>query len=79
MISSGEEVVYQDVTPGEPEQNGRCCLNGVGPVVSRVGVVVETFVGSAGSGMVDRSVVGRLELDVRGETWKKKPQTHLDP
>lgn len=24
-----EEVVYQVVTPGDPDENARCCLNGV--------------------------------------------------
>ena len=28
-MECAEEVVYQVVTPGEPEENGRCCLNGV--------------------------------------------------
>ena len=68
-------MVYQAVTPGEPEQNGRCCLNGVGPEVSRVGVTVEVVVGGpgsmAGAGTVGWSVVEWLGLDVRGENDEK--------
>lgn len=29
MISWAVEVVYQVVMPGDPDENARCCLNGV--------------------------------------------------
>ena len=54
-MSCAEEVVYQAVTPGEPEQNGRCCLNGVS--VDTVSVVVTAAV--LGVSLRGFGVVGR--------------------
>jgi hypothetical protein len=82
-MSSVEEVVYQMVTPGEPEQKGRCCLNGVNGdelvlVMGKVALEVEArelagceSVGRSEIGweMVGPVVVGGLRPDVSdGET-----------
>jgi len=73
-MSCAEEVVYQVVTPGEPEQNGRCCLNGVGRDRGSVMTVGPAAVLADGSAIVIDSevvgplVTGGLELDVSGET-----------
>ena len=60
MISSVEEAVYQLVTPGEPEQNGLCCLNGVD--VDVVLVAVGGLVIGSGS-TLDSEVVGPPVVD----------------
>lgn len=72
-MSCVEEVVYQAVTPGEPEQNGRCCLNGVGVVfIVIAGVVVLADISvTIGPEVVGPLIAGRLELDVSGKTRKK--------
>ena len=75
-MSCAEEVVYQVVTPGEPEQNGRCCLNGVGRDMESVMVVGPAAVLTDGSVMIGSEVVGPLvtgglELDVSGETRQR--------
>ena len=54
-MSCAEEVVYQAVTPGEPEQNGRCCLNGVSVDIASVVVAAAALGGSSR----DFAVVGR--------------------
>ena len=72
-MSCVEEVVYQVVTPGEPEQNGRCCLNGISsemaPIVA-AGTAVSVD-GSAIDSEVGPLVAGGLGPDVSGETRKK--------
>jgi len=66
-MSSVEEVVYQMVTPGEPEQKGRCCLNGVNGdelvlVMGKVALEVEARelagCSEAGCESVGRSEIG---------------------
>ena len=73
-MSSVDKVVYQVVTPGEPEQKARCCLNGVGGGV--VLVVIVEMVLSASESLIDSEVVGPLapgglELDISVGTRKK--------
>ena len=83
MILRVDEVVYQVVTPGEPEENGRCCLNGVGVDVGSVVIagaaVFRVLVGGPGSETVGPLVSGRLELEVSRETRQREPRTHLGP
>ena len=86
-MSCAEEVVYQAVSPGEPEQNGRCCLNGVGVDVASVVVtrvefeaVVRVPVGGSTIGeVVGPLVADGLKLDVSDETRRKTAQTHPNP
>ena len=79
-MSCADEVVYQAVAPGEPEQNGRCCLNGVGVDVAPVvvtGVEFEAVVRvpvdgcTIGDVPVGPLVADGLELDVNGEMRRK--------
>ena len=70
-----DEVVYQEVNPGEPEQKGRCCLNGVG--VGAVSTAVVEMVLSPGDSLIDSGVVGPLalgglKLDVSGGSRNEK-------
>ena len=74
-MSCADDVVYHEVTPGEPEQNGRCCLNGV---VAGAGFVVLSGVarrvsvgGSTIGETVGPLVALGLELDVSGEIRRK--------
>ena len=53
-----EEVVYQAVTPGEPEENGRSCLNGVNAEVVPVAIMGAAVL--LGGSMIDIEVVGPL-------------------
>ena len=73
-MSCAEEVVYQAVAPGEPEQNGRCCLNGVGVGIVSV-VIAGVAVLTGGSPMIGSVVgplvAGGLEFDVSGETRQR--------
>lgn len=88
MMSCAEEVVYQVVKPGEPEQNCRCCLNGVNVNVASVvgagGAVLRAFVGGSRGPTVDSEMVGPLvagglEPDVSCRTRKNSTRAHLDP
>lgn len=78
-MSCTEEVVYQTVAPGEPEENGRCCLKGVGvDIMSEEAETSEAWVGASvgrpevGSGVVGPLVAGGLEFDVGGKTRQIK-------
>jgi hypothetical protein len=44
-MSQAVEVVYHVVTPGDPDENARCCLNGV-----RLDVEDEAVGGGGGTG-----------------------------
>ena len=80
-MPSTEDVVYQVVTPGDPEENGRCCLNGVDNdalfAAGERSALFEARGVSTGGSMIEfgSATVGPLftggpELDVR-DTAKK--------
>ena len=90
-MSLGDELVYQVVIPGDPDENGRSCLNGVGVGVPvgfatvEMGARVSEARWSIGSEVVGPlvptgGVLKRLKLDVSdGVPIARRLWTHLGP